>query len=106
MHGQEVIMSNDISYSFKCDECDHTDSIKYTRGNAPRVMECPKCGATFRRIIKISDSANISSSDEDNTHTNTLRKNLKLRQKKINALKPEEAERMSKWSKRHSGGQW
>lgn len=95
-----------LKFSYKC-ACGHTHCLECKRGQAPKTIECSKCGADMERMINVVDPANISAPDGAvNPRESTLRKNLKERQKKVSALSEAEKKRFDEWSKKNSGGRW
>lgn len=96
-----------LKYSYKCDDCEHECTQMHERGEAPRVQECPECGGTLRRVIRVNSSADISQGDDAmNEKSNKIRKNLKHRRKRVAKMDPTQRERFEQWSKRQTGGRW
>lgn len=95
-----------LSFSYKCDHCGLECTKEYERGTAPRVQECPDCKGTLRRVIKVTNSADVSASDTNDNKSGKVRKNLKERQKKLNKMSPDERKRLETWSKNQTGGRW
>lgn len=96
-----------LKYSYRCDHCEHECTQEYERSKAPRTQVCPECNDILRRVIKLTNSADISSEDGAvDVKSKTLRRNLKERVKRLKKLATGKQEEFNKWSKNQTGGRW